>query len=374
MIGSIVIKNNPIGTATNFSESISKGFAGYTHSNRAIGGHYKCSFNLYNNLEDYLYNGLMRKVNSYSEDGGLAWEGYISKMELFLNDKVLTVSIDSMSNRIWVRYTEATDGLVTPSTVAEDTDSQDLYGIKESVLIGGTLSSTVADQVAQNKVNTYAYPRKPFSKLKAGRGNPYMKVTCSGYFSTLDWIRYNQTAAQGTQLSHLQIADIITSAGQYVDSSQLATGDSVVSKEYDRDDRAGEAISAIARASDSNNERYLVGMRGGRVFKYEKVTDIDTSPELIDYGYRVRSGKAEVSELGSGRVIDLSMVRAGKWVKAEDAYGSSVSGVTPLKDPRNSFAETVTYTYPDTINIDSNRASQLNNLVTEKTASGEVLI
>ncbi len=375
-IGSIVVKDNPIlDTDTYLDNIIPNGNLipnSYNHEIRAIGGYWNSGFSLIQKqkeyLQDYLYNGLGRLVQSYSETGVLVWEGLITKMILRTTDKILAVSLDNMVNRVWARHLVATDAHLTKSTIKNNTDSQNRYGIKEKVLQGEVATLSLANQAAQAYLDIYANPRKP-AISHTGTGQIRLDVFCSGYFTTLDWQRYNQTAIQGVQNANLEIQAIIDVGGQYVSSTQLEKNTTQISREYDRDVSSGGAITAIARAGDANNKRYIVGMYENRILVYEQVLDVDTSPELIKYAARGKS----IIELGTGRKLEASEIRPNNWIKSEDVYGSQIPrSATTTQDPRLSFVEQVQYRDPNIVTVFDNKALQLNNKQARSAFAGVV--
>src|SRR3990167_3473905 len=92
-------------------------------------------------LEDKFFNYLGRRLTRYSTDGQFViWDGQIVEMILQQPGLQRRLSLRDMYNRVSVRYipidTSAnppTESAETSTAVANNTASQDLYGIKEIV-------------------------------------------------------------------------------------------------------------------------------------------------------------------------------------------------------------------------------------------------
>ena len=379
-IASIVISENPVTSArTGFMDNLILGKKSawadnsYTHVIRAMGGFWKCSFDLMPNrlgieyLMEYLENGLLRHVNSYTTNEGPAWEGFISKLELKYPGGSITVSLLDMANKVWVRYLSAEGGLIKRSTVQNDTISQARFGIKEEVLAGAIISDgNVADQLAAAYLAEYADPGRSRINVKLSKmslAGVRLKVSCSGYFKTLNWRTYNKVTAHTEQNVSLQIGDINTAVGQFIASADLTENTSQVSQEYDRDELAGDLILGLARMADSSNNRFICGVYEDRILKYEQAQGLSSEND-IKYKIRIRDNESVIREAKTDRSVSPAALRPNDWLRVVDILSGNIRTSTDIKkDPQVTFIESVTFSEPDGLTIPGNRAVQIDNLM-----------
>jgi len=215
-ITSIVIKSSPVLNWEQFSltldrSQISRPKAEY----QEVGGDFKASFQVSPDLvtrafaSDFLTYGLVRHVELYSEKGIRDWAGFISRVTLDTGSAIVEASIDDMANQVWTRYNPS--GSVLRGTTIKDTDSQTRYGIKERVLAGGEISLGVADQFSQQMVDWAGWPSPSVRRLSVGgqAKQPTLTIQCLGYWHTLFWRIYNQTALTGDTDASTVITNII---------------------------------------------------------------------------------------------------------------------------------------------------------------------
>lgn len=379
-IASIVISENPVTLArSGFLDNLILGKDSawadnsYTHEIRTMGGFWKCKFDLMPNrlgigyLMEYLENGLGRQVNSYTANEGPAWEGLISKLELKYPGGSIAVSLLDMANKVWVRYLSAEGGLLKRSTVQNDTASQTKFGIKEQVLAGAIISDgNVATQLAAAYLAEYADPGRSRINVKLARmalSGVRLRVSCSGYFRTLNWRTYNKVIAHTEQNVNLQIGDINTAVGQFIASTDLATNTSQVSQEYDRDDLAGDLILGLARMADASNNRFICGVYEDRILKYEQAQTLSSEGD-IKYKIRIRDNESVIREVETNRAVSPAALRPNDWLRVVDILSGNIRTSTDIKkDPQVTFIESVIFSEPDGLTIPGNRAVQIDNLM-----------
>jgi len=386
-IGSISITNDPVVGVSEFTDNLVAGSDSawapnsYGHEIRAMGGFWSAGFDILPNrlgieyLNEYLLNGLGRKVSAYTqESGALAFEGKIMRMRLHIHGVSVQVSLENMTNKTWVRYLTSEGGLIKRSTVQEDSGSQTAYGIKEVVNSGAIIpSSTIADQVASAYLKEYSTPTRTRISIEVGRNTDQdisLSVFCHGYFRTLNWRTYNQTALQTLQTVDEQIQDVIDDVGQFINSSNLATNISLVSRVYDRDELAGNIILDLSRLADSSNNRYVVGVYKDRLLKYEQAATL-TNEEDIRYTFRMRDNKQVFNRAGTDRELSPAEVRPNNWMRITDIFPGQIIHDTDLsKDPQTTFVESVIFREPIGVSIPSNRAVQVDNLLAKSGFGG----
>lgn len=283
--GTIRVKSNPV-TATEayshtFERSVDEKSPGYSDiqfSLRAEGGYHRAKFTVRDTstfMSEFLKSAGGREVVVHSNDGEVLWEGYIHQIEYDAGNVSYKIDIGEMYNATWVRYRVRGTSTTVRSTVQTEDDSISRYGRKEFVMSGGELeNSGIADAVAQQFLDLHGWPRPtPVQIDPEGEFAEYptIRVDCRGWFETLGWCTYNQTASTDSQGASAQVIDIVsdTDVGQFVQFLEVQTNATSVSKEYDADRRGGDIVRDIARLGDASNNRWIAYMDMDRTFKFE---------------------------------------------------------------------------------------------------------
>ena len=272
--GVINISQNPILTASEkFNINVPKqiispeaflSFSRLSYSTRAEGNYYRCTFSLHA-PDDYLnllfHNNLMRHVIINSPQGKILWEGFIYEMSLQLPRVMKRISVQTICNRIWVRYQVIGSATVSRTAVVENLESQARYGIRETVLTAGeTRSNLEALQLAGRILEQNRIPKVMTDDLTIG-GAPksvVLNIVCYGYYETLKWQMYNQTALTGVQSVSSQINDIILANVQFYKSIDLGLNATPVARVYDMDRTAESIMKSNAALGDAYYRRWLI--------------------------------------------------------------------------------------------------------------------
>lgn len=143
----------------------------YTHRKIARGGddYASCSIKCSQTAGEEIYSEYLGCiVQFYASDNPIdpIFEGFINRVTLRTGGVVLTRSLDEMSNRVSVVFYSANSG-ATPkteiTTAVNNTDSQDIYGIKEGTFDGGihfNAADTTHKQILRDTIRTIrAWPQ-----------------------------------------------------------------------------------------------------------------------------------------------------------------------------------------------------------------------
>jgi hypothetical protein len=284
--GTITVTHNPVTQweyySHTFLPSAEPGVAGFfdfSKTDRAESGYLASGFRVYEDytfLSDFVENGLGREVKVYSPDGFQIWEGYIHEMTYIAGRVNYRVSLYGMANAVWTRFRNrgvSTDTEKSP--VQLDTNSIARYGRKEFVISAGELESTdIGTQAAQKHLRLHSqpipapvdlFPEQPMMAY------PYIDVSCKGWYSTLWWATYNQTASTDSQSADAQISTIVTdtNVGQFVRDTSLDTNATQVSKEYNADRKGGDIVESIVGLGDPYYNRWIAYITNQRTFIYK---------------------------------------------------------------------------------------------------------
>jgi hypothetical protein len=109
-------------------------------------------------------------------------------------------------------------------------------------------------------------------ELSLTGGMPALKVTGYGYYRTLFWRAYNQTASGHVDAYiHSEIAAIVTAIGQFIGSTALDANYSTVDRYNDADRNGGDIIFDYCAAGNVLNRRYLAGCYEDRQLRYQEI-------------------------------------------------------------------------------------------------------
>lgn len=283
--GSITVSQNPVATGARkygktFWRAPLPGMPGHRNcsfEDKAEEGWGEGSFTLYGPLdflEDFFANALTRDAQAFDEDGVKVYEGMLYSMTLWKDEIGAKVSMDDVYNSAWMRYRLRGTPTTVRSTVITIAESIALYGTKQKVLAGGELESiAVANQAVLNWLNWHKRPRPTPQELTTGQGmrggEPNrIEVVCQGYWITLKWQIYNQTASTGSQAASSEVTDILTAKCPFVATSTIFGNGTLVSKEYDVDRNPADIITDISHLSSPDNQRFLARMTDDRAFYY----------------------------------------------------------------------------------------------------------
>lgn len=138
----------------------------------------------------YQLSSLMRAPVEIFDDFGLCvWWGYLNEVSVAGPAYTWTVQMDTMYNQVKTAYSYAEPGTQTISerrttAAAIDATSQAIYGVKEALLNGGTLSDAAAEQHRDTALLTHANPQ---GAVTFGGGENEATLVCNGWWSTLGW-------------------------------------------------------------------------------------------------------------------------------------------------------------------------------------------
>lgn len=286
-LGSAVIKHNPVvsippgGTfnlplyPTGQTRIIKDS---YKHVIKDNGGFWTCKFDMLTSHEiagEMMDNGLGREVNSYNDQGLHAFQGIITTMREATKTSTRLETLEKAANKIKVVLNIEQISKQRTAFV-NDTDMQNQYGILEMVdsldvkLSTDVRAKTRAELLKKDLADPHrAKEFRDKGDRKLPRGMSKITVFCSGYNWYLMRRLYN-SSTRGAGNASTIVSSIITSVGQFVDTSSVATNTQQAGQRIQNDDIAWDVLFDLGETGDTADTRYIFGMYNNRKFIYEQ--------------------------------------------------------------------------------------------------------
>lgn len=155
--------------------------------------------------------------------GRVIWSGYIESVSLEVGKIAITVSIEDMYNRICLTYgeinTAGTTGERKETAWYEDADSVAVYGTKEKRISLNQATEEEAINRIQTDLARWKYPIASHEPIDGDNGTVSGIVTCRGWWHTLDWKYYANSAGKE---SYEEIGTGLQSVGDASSRMKLA--------------------------------------------------------------------------------------------------------------------------------------------------------
>lgn len=305
------------------------------------------------------------------------FEGMIWSMTLHLPGLTQTISLDDMSNSVAARYT-LTDFSVNPPTTSgtgfaaltNNQDSIDKYGRKDIVLQRGRLDATMANQERDTWLEENAWPR---AEKKATSANTLrLDVLLKGYWHTLDWRVYEQQASSGTEDADANVLALKNALGTFIDSTDLDSNTFKVRKYYKFSDEirtARDIVEEVATFGDTNDDRWVVGVREGRTLYYRLA-----AKDVPDYWRRIGDPAHWVRHVERGYIVQPWLVRPDNVLRTADIDPlGSVAKADWREDPQLNYIESVQWREPYGLVLEDNKGQRIEAIMAKNVMKGEEL-
>lgn len=367
---------DPRGTLT--TDELAHIANGLTIEKSAIGGYTAASITIQDRqerIEEWIAAGLGRHIEIANPDGQCVWEGFVNQYEARLGPLAVSGGpVMDIVNRCTVIYTPidtAADpparGPQTETTTANDTDSQDRYGIIETVYSGGEATPSGAEQIRDTIIADRKDPQRSENVAVGSGSPPTVTLNCVGYYNFLDRYIYNESTTATLSIStKIQNALGADPNGLFsTDYDRIETNSFLVAA-AERDNRTAWAIiKALAGIGNATDERTFFGIYNNRVAKYNS---IQTS---IEYQHRIADSSQRVEVYGDGALIRPWDVVPGQWVFLPDYLTGRSQPANDLRsDPRNVLVERVSYTAPYSVELNGQRFGKLPQLLAKAGLGG----
>ena len=243
--------DNPIWKAGGSEQNLN--VQDYTHKISASGGFDSATLNFPTKqaqTEDWFINGLGRHIIVYGQSLNIIWEGFVN--EISINVGVLSAKVGPLleiANKVKVTHQTISYNTNPPvggeqaeTAFANDTTSQSNYGILESIVSGGTGSTTEMEQIRDTYIEENRSPQNDRSlNIGSSPQNATVTLSCMGYYHILDHYYYENTGRNNSDVG-TKIKDVIDGdPGSRFDTVNVSAN-SLVVNEYEKGDKTALAI------------------------------------------------------------------------------------------------------------------------------------
>jgi hypothetical protein len=320
---------------------------GYQSASLSIGGDN-------NAAEDWIADGLGRHIETYNPSLEKRWEGFVNTVSVIFGPLSFTLGpLRDTVNRDVLKFNDFSTGVSDITSVANDTDSQAIYGILYKVLSGGKVSSTTADNLRDTYLQENKYPEA--AQALGAPGDISITLECLGYGEMLNY-PYRNTG-DSTYTLREKLIDVINDEPNSIFSSDTSRIDANTLSvfEEEKEYRMGLDVvkELVAMGGDGNNNRTIFGIYEDQTPVYGEIpATVKYNQRLSDMGINIKTA--------TGQVVEPWEVEVGQWVMFTDfLVGRDVPNDTFRTDPRIMFIESVTFTAPNDIQLGGGKTDTL---------------
>lgn len=346
----------------------------YSHTLNAFGGFGDAKIDIrvdQEQIDDWIENGIGRHIVCRGHLNQIIYEGFVQEIDISYGGLSVKVGpLFDVGNRVTVVYTPILDigtdpptkGTSTETPIAEDTDSQERFGIIEKILSGGELLDDGTTDAAEELRDLYLQEFKyPFTDntvtIGAGGAQPTVSLTCNGYDKWLDAYAYNYPSILSTTITDKLLSVIAADPNDIFnpDISYINDNLNIVPEDESENRMAYTVIKELLSYGDGSDNRWLFGVYDNRTIYF------DAMPSDVHYRYYITDDELNINDKFGNRVYPWD-VRPGRWAYLPDVL---LTRYPPLdsniyrKDQRMIFIETVSYSAPYTVTLNGNRVSKV---------------
>jgi len=355
----------------------------YTHSKQADGGDMMASltFNADISLaDDWLCNGLGRRITVYNRAGLPCFAGIVNLITI--NTGSITRSrgpLLDIGNRVSVIYTpvfisddSVVNGVTTITTIEENFDSQERYGIIEKVLSAGSVVEADAYMLRDQFLKDNSMPVTYTTITTGNAGNTAVVLDIVGLVQFLGayiyenyGINFVSASEKIRQIFSLEPNDIFdreaigSSLLHNIDENPYLLPEVEIQNRY-----ALNIIKEIASLGDASDNRWIYGVDSNRQFYYKQVV------EEINYALYVTDNVQSVMHIQTKNIVYPYDLEPGKFILLSDTNTAGVNPEDLLGSPYSFFIESVNYTAPNMVVVNSGRLNKTDQLIAKLTMSG----
>lgn len=310
------------------------------------------SFNIFQN---YLGN----RVVIFDDFGSVAWDGLIWSVELEMGGVSLGPrDLGFVSNYVAVEYSDMlNDGRYGLTAYGTDSDSQNLYGIKEEVPSYGSITAVAAANAASRYLANHANPFLTGSlSIPLSGDNISVRVGAVGYWATANYRKFQSTIVTTTSVQ-TRITEIVNGSVtpaapggstylQYfsTDTSLIEGTNLTIARASLQTYTVGSYLAKVVSLGDTSFNTWYIGAEAGAYngafpvgLPRIKVWQRPTTPE-----YFVDIAGGTITNV-SGAEVSPFAIRAGNFVQFRDLIPSASQLSQPLDQLRGFIVAETTY-------------------------------
>ena len=371
--GLSVLVSDPLALGGGFRDTITDRVSSWQHENRAFGGYYSARATIADTLEvleDWFVNGLGRQIAVFDEATVTLWEGFVNQIEISAGPiRATRGPLLNVCNRADLWYSTV-DTSTTPPTVgirksvgvANDTVSQGVYSILQTLLSTGGCTLANATQLRDMHLDFYAQPETDMQMGSADA--PALSIECAGWVRYLEKYVFNDTVSTGQGNLSTKLASILAADPNALFTQEI-TANTFQVPLYENDNAvAWDLIKNLVPLGDAAFNRYLFGIYANRVARYEAAST------TVDYIQALRDPAQQIMNAAGGAARPWNIM-PGKWLFFPDFLVGRVPVDADLdEDPRAAFLESVTYEAPYGIRWTSSKSNRLQQRLAQLGLSG----
>lgn len=353
----------PLTQGTAQIDNISAALNDYSHEIASMGGYMTARIRINGrqvDLEDWYERGLGRRIVTYSPDGVIVWEGFVNTVKLALGPLSKTIGpLLDIANRVRLVHSFISAGgqdigLRLSTDWADNTVSQDKYGIFERVLATGGASIATAEQLRDQYLEENVNPPRS-EEWTLGGGGVSMELECAGYVRLMEHYVYNN-ATTGAQNLSVKLAAVLDAEpnGIFDSTNALIEANTLqVSTKDDTNRIAWNIIKELVAQGDASFNETIFGIYANQQAQYQAVV------EQTDYLQALSDTAQQVTTPG-GSVVEPWYVLPGKWLRVTDFLIGRIPDTTELRDdPRFMYIESVQFTAPYSLSLRGGKIDKL---------------
>lgn len=344
----------------------------------ASGGYWSLTFTLkgrQEEIEGWADDGLGRHMILYNTGLDIIWEGFVNRVSANIG----SLSLDrgplmEIANRVKVIYSTVdtstdppTVGIRASTAYANDTSSQNSYGIVERIVSVSGADDTAAEQIRDVTLEDSKDPLTDETDNLESSVEPSATIECLGYYHWLGAYTVDLTTT-GEQDADAKVQAVLTADPNSLFSTDYTFIDSNTTQvgAYDSDFRTAlSVIQGLVATGDSSFNRWLFGFGPNRRAFYNAI------PTDVAYQRRLSDPEQRLEVFGSNTQVLPWDAQAGLWTFYTDLLIGRTRGATDFRtDPRYLFIEQATFTAPWGLTLRGAKVARLAQLLSRKGLGG----
>jgi len=357
------------------TDALAEYVSSYQHEIAANGGWTSATVSLTLSLSDaeiWFQSGINRHVEVYNPAQVVIWAGFVNQITMSIGTlQAIRGPLLDVANRVSVTYTPILDATTAPplegsnttTTIANDATSQDLYGILEDVLSGGSLlDDGTTDDAAQMRDVYLQESRNPQTSEDINlsqSASVVVTLDLLGYIHRFSRYVYQDTTSATIQLD-AKIQAVINGDpnGMFSTDFSRVDNNATLTSRYENTNRdALTILQECVSFGDATNARYTLGAYQGQQIVYAG------PPTIAKYQHSILGGGIQIEDYYSHLAVAPWDILPAQWLFLTDFLLELGAAGTRQADPRFVFIESVRYSSPHNLQLNGQKVSSVPQLI-----------